>query len=183
MSETQSVLRSFGQVYDNPVLLDNSVTAPVCEGLNSALASFQALYLQYQKHHFVVEGAEFYMLHQFFNESYEEVQGHVHDIGERLDGLGGVPAASFSKLAELCCFTPEADGVFPCRQMVEHNLSAEQAVIQLIRRQAGQAESLGDRATRYLYETILLKTEERAYHLAHFLAHDSLTLGFVQTAN
>jgi DNA-binding ferritin-like protein len=53
----------------------------------------------------------------------------------------------------------------------------------LIRRQAGQAESLGDRATRYLYEQILLKTEERAYHLAHFLAHDSLTLGFVQTAN
>ena len=27
---------------------------------------------------------------------------------------------------------------------------------------------------------ILLKTEERAYHLAHFLAKDSLTLGFVQ---
>lgn len=183
MSETQSVLRSFGQVYENPVLLDNSVTAPVCEGLNTALASFQALYLQYQKHHFVVEGAEFYMLHQFFSESYEEVQGHVHDLGERLDGLGGVPAASFSKLAELCCFTPEADGVFPCRQMVEHNLSAEQAVLQLIRRQAGQAESLGDRATRYLYETILLKTEERAYHLAHFLAQDSLTLGFVQTTN
>jgi hypothetical protein len=24
-----------------------------------------------------------------------------------------------------------------------------------------------------------LETEERAYHLAHFLAHDSLTLGFV----
>ncbi|MFN5241100.1 MAG: DNA starvation/stationary phase protection protein, partial [Aphanizomenon sp.] len=28
----------------------------------------------------------------------------------------------------------------------------------------------------------LLKTEERAYHLAHFLAKDSLTLGFVQRA-
>ena len=183
MSETQSVLRSFGQVYDNPVLLDRSITTPVCEGFNIALASFQALYLQYQKHHFVVEGSEFYMLHEFFSESYEQVQGHVHDIGERLDGLGGVPVAGFAKLAELCCFTPEDEGVFSCRQMVEHDLVAEQAMIQLIRRQAGQAESLGDRATRYLYETILLKTEERAYHLAHFLAKDSLTLGFVQTTN
>ncbi|MBD1837729.1 DNA starvation/stationary phase protection protein [Coleofasciculus sp. FACHB-64] len=183
MSETQSVLRSFGQVYDNPVLLDRSITTPVCEGFNIALASFQALYLQYQKHHFVVEGSEFYMLHEFFSESYEQVQGHVHDIGERLDGLGGVPVAGFAKLAELCCFTPEDEGVFSCRQMVEHDLAAEQAMIQLIRRQAGQAESLGDRATRYLYETILLKTEERAYHLAHFLAKDSLTLGFVQTTN
>jgi DNA-binding ferritin-like protein len=48
-----------------------------------------------------------------------------------------------------------------------------------LRRQAAQAESLGDRATRYLYETILLKTEERAYHLDHFLASDSLTMAFV----
>jgi len=182
MSETQGLLRTFGEVYDNPILLEHSVTAPVCEGLNAALASFQALYLQYQKHHFVVEGAEFYQLHQFFSESYEQVQGHVHDVGERLDGLGGVPAASFSALAQLCCWTPEADGVFPCRQMVEHDLAAEQALIGLIRRQAAQAESLGDRATRYLYETILLKTEERAYHLAHFLAHDSLTLGFVSAS-
>jgi DNA-binding ferritin-like protein len=183
MSETQGLLRTFGEVYDNPILLEHNVTAPVCEGLNIALASFQALYLQYQKHHFVVEGAEFYSLHHFFSESYEEVQGHVHDLGERLDGLGGVPAASFSTLAQLCCWTPEADGVYPCRQMVEHDLAAEQAIIQLIRRQAGQAESLGDRATRYLYEQILLKTEERAYHLAHFLAHDSLILGFVHTSS
>jgi DNA-binding ferritin-like protein len=180
MSETQTVLRNFGQVYDNPVLLDKTVTEPVCEGFNIALASFQALYLQYQKHHFVVDGAEFYQLHEFFSDAYEQVQQHVHDIGERLDGLGGVPVANLAKLAELCCFEQEPDGVFSCRQMVENDLKAEQAMINLIRRQASQAESLGDRATRYLYEQILLKTEERAYHLSHFLVHDSLTLGFVQ---
>ena len=183
MSETQSLLRSFGEVYDNPILLDKSVTTPVCEGLNMALSSFQALYLQYQKHHFAVEGAEFYSLHEFFEESYKDALDHAHEVGERLDGLGGVPAASFTKLAELCCFTPEEDGIYPCRAMVEHDLAAEQAIIGLIRRQAGQAESLGDRATRYLYEKILLKTEERAYHLAHFLAQDSLTLAFVKAAN
>lgn len=180
MSDTQTLIQNFGQVYDNPVLLDRSVTEPVIEGFNIALASFQALYLQYQKHHFVVEGAEFYSLHEFFNDSYKEVQDHIHEIGERLNGLGGVPVASFSKLAELCCFEPEADGTFSSRKMIENDLVAEQAMISLIRRLASQAESLGDRGTRYLYEQILLKTEERAYHLAHFLAKDSLTLGFVQ---
>lgn len=183
MAETQTLLRSFGEVSDNPVLLDKSVTVPVCEGLNMALASFQALYLQYQKHHFVVEGSEFYSLHEFFQDSSKEAQGYVHQLGERLNGLGGVPVASFGKLAELCCFTPEIDGIYNCRQMVEHDLAAEQAIIQLLRRQAGQAESLGDRATRYMYEQILLETEERAYHLSHFLAPDSLTLGFVQAAH
>lgn len=183
MATTQGLVRAFGEVGNNPVMLDKSVTEPICEGLNLVLASFQTLYLQYQKHHFVVEGAEFYSLHQFFNESYDDVQGHVHDLAERLNGLGGVPVANLAKLAELCCFEQEADGIYHCREMVEHDLAAEQAIIQLIRRQAAQAESLGDRATRYLYEQILLKTEERAYHLDHFLAPDSLTLGFIQTSN
>lgn len=169
-----TLVKPFGQIFENPVLLELSTTEPVCEGLNTALASFQALYLQYQKHHFVVEGAEFYSLHEFFEDCYEQVQEHTHDLGERLNGLGGIPAASFSKLAQLCCFTPETDGAYTCRQMVENDLAAEQALIGLIRRQTSQAESLGDRASRYLYETILLKTEERAYHLKHFLAPDSL---------
>jgi starvation-inducible DNA-binding protein len=178
MSNTQTVVHPFGEIVDNPVLLERTVTEPVCEGMNIILASFQALYLQYQKHHFVVEGAEFYSLHQFFQESYGAVQEHVHELGERLNGLGGVPAVSFTKLAELCCFTPEAEGVYACRPMLEHDLTAEQAMIGLLRRQAAQAEGLGDRATRYLYEKILLETEERAYHIAHFLAHDSLKVGW-----
>jgi len=176
MSAVQSLMRAFGEVGSNVVGLEVSVTEPVCEGLNMAIASFQALYIQYQKHHFVVEGAEFYSLHDFFQESYDAVKGHVHDLAERLDGLGGVPVASFAKLAELCCFTPEADGAFNSRTMLENDLVAEQAVIATIRRQASQAESLGDRATRYLYEKILLATEERAYHISHFLADDTLVI-------
>lgn len=174
MAEIQSPVRQLGEMGSNPVMLEHSVTGPVCEGMNALLASFQALYIQYQKHHFVVEGAEFYSLHEFFQESYDQVQGHVHELGERLNGLGGIPVASFSKLAELCCFEPEPDGYYLCRQMLEHDLAAEQEVLKMLRRQAGQAESLGDRATRYLYEKILLETEERAYHIAHFLENDTL---------
>jgi len=174
MPISSTVIIPFGQVADNAILLEKNVTEPVTEGLNIALASIQGLYVQYQKHHFVVEGAEFYSLHQFFEEGYDATKQHVHDIGERLDGLGGVPVASFSKLAELCCFEQEPDGTFGCRTMVANDLKAEQAVIQVLRRNAAQAESLGDRATRYLYEGILLKTEERAYHLDHFLASDTL---------
>jgi DNA-binding ferritin-like protein len=179
---TQITVRPFGEVAENPIGLSKDVTTQICDGLNIALASFQALYLQYQKHHFVVEGSEFYSLHQYFQESYDGVAEHVHEIGERLNGLGGTPVASFGKLADLCCFTPEDDGIFAARQMVEHDLVSEQALIHLIRRQAAQSESIGDRATRYLYEQILLSTEERAFHLEHFLVADSLTLGFVQSA-
>ncbi|MEN9272849.1 MAG: ferritin-like domain-containing protein [Gloeomargarita sp. DG_1_5_bins_55] len=175
---TDTIVRSFGEMAANAIGLDLQVTSPICEGMNRLLASFQALYLQYQKHHFVVEGSEFYMLHQYFQDSYEAVAGHTHDLGERLNNLGGIPAASFTQLAALCVFTPEPDGLFACRQMIRHDLQAEQAILKVLRQQAAQAESLGDRATRYLYEQILLKTEERAAHLDHFLTQDSLTVGW-----
>lgn len=177
MPETSAIRQPFDQVNDNAVALGAEITIPVCEGMNLALASFQALYLQYQKHHFVIEGTEFYQLHQFFDESRAAVQGYTHELGERLNGLGGVPVASFSRLAELSCVELEADGCFDARTMVEHDLAAEKNVMALLRSQASQAESLGDRATRYLYEKMLLETEERAFHLDHFLANDSLTFG------
>ena len=178
MPVTDTLLQSYGEVADNPILLEKTVTEPIVEGLGVAYASFMGLYLQYQKHHFVVEGSEYYMLHEYFSESYEEVQEHAHDIGERLHGLGGVPALSFGKLADLCCFEPEGDDVFRCRTMIDHDLKAEQSVIEMVRRLASQTESLGDRATRYLLEQVLLKTEERAYHLEHFLTRDSLKLSW-----
>ena len=177
---TQTLVRAFGEVGQNPVGLEKEVTTTVCDGLNLVYASFQALYLQYQKHHFVIEGAEFYSVHEFFQESYEEAQGSAHDVAERLNGLGGIPAGGFATLAELCCFTPESEGAYTCRQMIQNDLAAEQTVISLLRRLATQAESIGDRATRYLYEQILLKTEERAFHLDHFLAEDSLTFEFLK---
>ncbi|ABB58201.1 Dps family protein [Synechococcus elongatus] len=170
------LVQSFSQIEPNVLGLETSVTSQICEGLNRALASFQVLYLQYQKHHFTVQGAEFYSLHEFFEDSYGSVKDHVHDLGERLNGLGGVPVAHPLKLAELTCFAIEEDGVFNCRTMLEHDLAAEQAILSLLRRLTAQVESLGDRATRYLLEGILLKTEERAYHIAHFLAPDSLKL-------
>lgn len=178
MPTTETLIQSFGEIADNPILLEKSVTEPICEGLSAAYASFMALYLQYQKHHFVVEGSEYYMLHEYFAESYGEAQEHAHEVGERLHGLGGLPALTFGKLAELCCFEQESDDAYRCRLMIDHDLSAEQSLIELLRRLAGQAESLGDRATRYLCEKILLKTEERAYHLQHFLTRDSLKLGW-----
>lgn len=183
MTTTENLVQVWGEIHANPILLETNVTVPVCEGLNIILASFQALYLQYQKQHFVAQGSEFYMIHNWFQESADAVRGHVHDVAERLDGLGGVPVNSFARLAELCCFTPELDGVFSSRQMIENDLAAEQAIIEVLRRLAAQAESLGDRATRYLYEQILLKTEDRAFHNSHFLAHDSLTLGFMPSGS
>jgi starvation-inducible DNA-binding protein len=81
MSVGIATVQAWGTVKENSIGLESNVTTPICEGMNIALASFQALYIQYQKHHFVVEGSEFYMLHNWFQDSAKEVQEHIHTIG------------------------------------------------------------------------------------------------------
>ena len=109
MPVTETHLQTYSEVADNPILLEKSVTEPIVEGLGIAYASFMGLYMQYQKHHFVVEGSEYYMLHNYFSESYEEVQEHAHEVGERLHGLGGVPPAS-GKTRLSCCSNVDRSG-------------------------------------------------------------------------
>ncbi|BAC90507.1 DNA starvation/stationary phase protection protein DpsA [Gloeobacter violaceus] len=168
--------QAFGQLQDNAVGLERSITEPVTEGLNHLLASFYTLYHQYQKHHWVVEGTEFGQLHETFDDYAGETRGYAEDLGERIDGLGAVPVSRPARLQEMSCFQPEDDGVFDCRTMLVNDLGAEQSIIKLLRQQIAAAGSLGDYGTEHYLKEVLLKTEERAFHLAHYLADDSLVL-------
>jgi len=46
MTTTKTPVQAWGGIHTNVVSLELSVTTAVCEGMNVALASFQALYLQ-----------------------------------------------------------------------------------------------------------------------------------------
>lgn len=168
--------QAFGTLQDNPVGLERSITEPVTEGLNHLLASFYTLYHQYTKHHWVVEGTEFGDLHQYFENYAEQTRGYAEDLGERIDGLGAVPVSRPGKLEEMSCFRPEDDGAFDCRTMIVNDLGGEQSIITLLRQQIATAGSLGDYATEHYLKGVLVETEERAFHLAHYLADDSLVL-------
>ncbi|UFP94754.1 class I SAM-dependent methyltransferase [Gloeobacter morelensis] len=50
------------------------------------------------------------------------------------------------------------------------------SIMALLRRQIAAVASLGDYASEYHLKKVLLETEERAFHLAHYLADDSLVL-------
>lgn len=173
----------FGHVGDNAVELERSITEPVVEGLNYLLASFFTLYAQYQKHHWVVEGTEFGQLHELFDDYGAQARGHAESIGERVNGLGGVPIGTPAKHQEMSCFRPEEEGAFDCRTMLINDLNAEKIIIGLLRRQTATAASLGDYGTEHYLKKILLDTEERAFHLAHYLADDSLVLDIISNGN
>lgn len=172
----QQMRHAFSEVAENAVALERNITAPVIEGLNFLLASYFTLYHQYQKHHWVVEGTEFGDLHALFDGYGSAVRGHAESLGERINGLGGMPVSTPVKLQEMSCFAIEEEGAFDCRTMIVNDLAAETLIVKMLRRQIAGAASLGDYGTEHYLKEVLVKAEERAFHLNHYLADDSLTL-------
>ena len=93
----------------------------IADLLNQHLADTFDLYGQIKQAHWNVKGAQFYQLHQLFDDLAENVLEYVDTIAERVTALGGVArgtvrmSASASRLQE---FPGEALSSLPCVEVL-----------------------------------------------------------------
>jgi starvation-inducible DNA-binding protein len=74
------------------------------ERLNQLLADYQIYYQNLRGLHWNVKGAQFFMLHEKYEELYNEAAESVDEIAERILMVGGQPLHTFTdylKVAEL----------------------------------------------------------------------------------
>lgn len=88
--------------------------------LSVVLADTYALYLKTQNYHWHVSGPQFKVLHELFEEQYQELAEAIDDIAERIRILGEKAPATFSEFNALKTL---ADG--------DANQSAEQMLLEL----------------------------------------------------
>lgn len=65
--------------------------------LNKQLANWIVLNMKLHHYHWYVKGADFFALHEKFEELYDEAAGHIDDIAERLLAVGGKPISSLQE--------------------------------------------------------------------------------------
>ncbi|TFJ47010.1 DNA starvation/stationary phase protection protein [Carnobacterium divergens] len=65
--------------------------------LNKQVANHGVLYTKFHQHHWYVQGASFYTLHEKFEELFNSIAANSDEIAERLIAIGGAP---YSTLAE-----------------------------------------------------------------------------------
>ncbi len=176
MSTQKTVRQSADSVEENSLRLDQDKAAQVVDALNTELANAYVLYHQLKKHHWVVEGAEFLPLHEFFEEAYENVEEAADMIAERAQALGGVPVSGPANLEERATVEFEGEDVYDIRTMMEHDLEMYGDIIESQRSSIELAENLGDYATAEILREILVTTEEDGHHFEHYLEDDTLVL-------
>ncbi len=174
--------QEFDEVESNVLMLEERVTKAIVEALNQDLASLYVLHHQYHKHQWVVEGPQFRELEQLFSMHAEQVELAAVEIGERVNALGGVPAATLRKQIELSYLEEEPDGILGLRDMVERDVEAERTIAIKLRDHIRLATDLGDWGTEDLLKQTLQNTEKRAAFVQKHLERESLDRGFVSSA-
>lgn len=166
-----------GDYEGNPVGLPDDACREIGPQLDRHLGALVVLHHQYLKHHWLVEGPQFRDLHLFFQEHYTEIYAQIDVVAERLTAIGFVPTSGPAAQEKLSYLKPEAEGFFPIRRMLEHDLDAEAELCMNLRETIKACIEHSDFGTKKILEDILLAAEDRAHHIEHFLETDSLEEG------
>jgi len=71
------------------------------DSLKITLAENFALYLKAQYYHWNVEGSDFYQLHEFFGDLYEEIYSSIDKLAEEIRSLNAYAPGSFERFSQL----------------------------------------------------------------------------------
>ena len=171
---TNTLKQEPDQIERNPVGLPTLSAKEVSNKLDRLVASLSVQYHQYLKRHWLVEGPEHRDLHQFFDNNYRELQGEFDTLAERMTVLGSIPTSGLRAQQALAFLEPEDEGDFPIREMMKRDLDNEQALIDFVRETIKLCSELSDFASETLLKQALIRAEERAHELDHYLAEDTL---------
>ena len=78
--------------------------------LSKVLADEFILYIKTRNAQWNFEGNNFYQLHKFFEEQYEQLNTIVDEVAERIRNLGHYAPAALKQILELTHFTEETSG-------------------------------------------------------------------------
>jgi bacterioferritin len=138
----------------------------VYEVLNAALSSEIVCVLRYQQHYYMTTSIHQAQLQAMFKEHWEDEQGHLERIAERIKQLGGVPNFDPEGLTSRA-FSSFKNG-HTLADLLREDLVAERVVIKIY----GDVVTFfgsADPVSRRLFEELLQDEEDHADDIADLL--------------
>jgi starvation-inducible DNA-binding protein len=132
------------------------------EKLNKLLADYQIYYQNLRGLHWNVKGAQFFMLHEKYEELYDEAAEVIDEVAERILMIGGKPLHSFGdylKTAEL----KEAGYITEGKKGIEVVLENSRYLLKSFNEILEMAD--GDEGTVAMMSDLIGTTEKRIWML------------------
>ncbi|MDD4226549.1 MAG: Dps family protein [Mariniphaga sp.] len=137
-------------------------SSKVAEKLNQLLSDYQIYYQNLRALHWNVKGKQFYMLHEKYEEFYDEAADVIDELAERILMIGEKPLHTFTdflKTAQL----KEADYISDGKKGVELVLENSRYLLKSFNEVLELAE--GDEGTSALMSDLIGAAEKRIWML------------------
>lgn len=139
------------------------------KGLNTQVANLAVLFVKLHHYHWYVPGPNFYLLHEKFEEFYDEVNELYDAVAERLLMIGGKP---FSKMKDYLANTTlvEAKGNETAVEMVESIANDFKTIRKEFNALIKVAQAEGDEVTTDLLLGAVTSLDKHIWMLEAFLS-------------
>ncbi len=137
-----------------------------CDLLNRLLSDEYVLYTKTRNFHWNVTGLDFGQLHALFEKQYEELNGIVDEVAERVRQLGGESLGSLKEFLKETRLKEHAGVRTPAAKMIALLLEDHEAVASILREDLHAcAEQYGDMGTSDFLTGLLEQHEKMAWML------------------
>ena len=147
--------------------LNEAKTLNVVAGLQQLLADFQVYYTNLRGFHWEIKGRGFFVLHEKFEDMYNDAAAKIDEIAERILTLGGTPENKFSEYLKVARVT-EVSGVSRSSEAVEHVLETYKHFIAEERKLIDVANEANDAVTVDMLTGYLKEQEKMIWMLVAF---------------
>jgi starvation-inducible DNA-binding protein len=138
--------------------------------LTPLLADEYVLYTKTRNYHWNVVGPQFNDLHKFFEAQYEELDGFVDEVAERIRQLGAPSPATLAEFVKIARLEEHPGRQPDAKGMLAALLADHEAVIQSLRGDLATAmDKFGDAGTSDFLTGLMEKHEKMAWMLRAFL--------------
>lgn len=143
-------------------------TAEIVVSLKQLLADYQVHYHKLRNFHWNVEGADFFELHQEFENEYNDVKKRIDTIAERIRVFGQNPAMTLDQISRNSKIK-ESKGFETSREMVKDVLKDFDILHETLLEALDSSLSLGDAATEHMLTEYIRDLEKRNWMFASWM--------------
>ncbi|MCC5942898.1 MAG: DNA starvation/stationary phase protection protein [Balneolaceae bacterium] len=152
----------------NQIGLDNTKAEKLAIKLNSLLASYSVFYQNTRGFHWNIKGEQFFVLHEKFEELYNDLIVKIDEVAERILTLGYTPDHQYSTYVELSEIS-ESKKISDGKESVTEILSALKITLKLQREILNLSDEAGDEGTNALMSDYISEQEKLVWMYTSFI--------------
>jgi starvation-inducible DNA-binding protein len=152
----------------NLIGLDSEKTKKLADKLNILLANYSVFYQNTRGYHWNIKGDSFFVLHEKFEELYDDLKVKIDEIAERILTVGYTPDHQYSKYIELSEIS-ESGKVTDGKDAVNEILDAFRVTLKVQREILELSDDAGDEGTNALMSDYISEQEKLVWMYASYV--------------